>query len=69
MAFERRMRSLLIEIYPEFIELALEIDCIPEEDLVKVLPTYGANQPLDERMRHGNTLISSTARIRRLAFH
>ena len=44
------MRPLLIIIGLEAVELALEVNGIPKEYLIKVFPTYAADQPFDKWM-------------------
>ena len=48
------MRPLFIEVDPEFIEFALEVDRIPKEDLVEILSPDGADETPDEGMRQRN---------------
>jgi hypothetical protein len=41
----------LVVVGGESIQLAMEVEAIPEEDLVEILAPKGTDQPLDERMR------------------
>ena len=47
------MRSLCIEVGLEMIQFVRQVRGIPEEDLVKELPTEPSDQPFNERMGHG----------------
>jgi hypothetical protein len=41
----------LVVVGGESIQLAMEVESIPEEGLVEILAPKGSDQPLDERMR------------------
>ena len=47
------MSPLLVEIFSEFVELSLEIDGIPKEDLVEILSPNSSDKALDEGMGDG----------------
>lgn len=48
------MDAVAVVIDTERVQLVLEIKRIPEERTIEILATQGADQPFDERMRHGN---------------
>ena len=41
----------LVVVGSESIQLAIEVEAVPEEGLVEILAPKGSDQPLDERMR------------------
>jgi hypothetical protein len=45
----------LVVVDGEAIQLAMEVEAVPEENLVEILAPKGSDEPLDERMRarHG----------------
>ena len=45
------MGALLIKIDSKLVELALQVDGVPEEYLVEILSPNRANEALNERMR------------------
>ena len=49
---ERQMRSLCIEVDLEKIQFARQVGGVPEEDLVKELPTHTSDQPFNEPAGH-----------------
>ena len=51
LAVERAMDAALIVINLEVIQLALQVELVPKEYVVKILPPDRANQPFDKRMR------------------
>jgi hypothetical protein len=58
-ATEPRVNAPLIVIGGESIQLAMQVEAVPEEGLVEILAPKGSDQPLDERMRardEGNRL-------------
>ena len=48
------MTPIFVVISFELRELAIEIRCRPEKQLIQALTAKGSDQPFDERMRHGN---------------
>ena len=46
------MSPFVIVILFEIAQLVFEIHGIPEEDVIEVFSTYGANESLDKRVRH-----------------
>jgi hypothetical protein len=44
---------MFVEIISELIELALEISCVSEEELIKIFATCGSDKAFEERMRNG----------------
>ena len=47
-AFERSVKAVVVVINLESIKLSLQIDCVPEQRLVKKLSTNGPDQAFDE---------------------
>ena len=45
------MNAPLVEIGSESIQLAMQVEAVPEEGVVEILAPKGSDQPLDERMR------------------
>jgi hypothetical protein len=46
-AFERRMKTVVVVILPECFQLSFQISGIPEEDIVKVFTANGSDQTID----------------------
>jgi hypothetical protein len=46
------MHAMVVVVIPEGVELARQIDRVPEEDAVQVLTPDRPDQTLNERMRH-----------------
>ena len=44
----------LVVVGGEPIQLAMQVEAVPEEGLVEILASKGPDQPLDERMRAGH---------------
>ena len=51
LATESRVDAPLIVVGSKSAQLALQVNAAPEEDPIKVLPPYGSDEPLDERVR------------------
>jgi hypothetical protein len=67
---ETGVNALLVEVRSEAIQLAMEVEAVPEEGVVEILASKGSDQSLDERVstRHeGTDSSSSISRIRRFA--
>src|SRR5215813_4194901 len=52
-AAERLVNAIFIVIISELFQLSLQVDCIPDQHVVKKLPSYRPDQPLHERLGHG----------------
>jgi hypothetical protein len=50
-AVKRAVDAEFVVIIPECLELAREVDRVPEELAIEILAADGADQPFDERMR------------------
>lgn len=50
-AVKRSVDPKFVVIIPECIELAREVDRVPEELAIEILAADGADQPFDERVR------------------
>ena len=50
-ATQSSVNAPLVEVGGESIQLAMEVDAVPEEGVVEILAPKGSDQPLDERMR------------------
>ena len=50
-AVERAMDAALIVINLEVLQLALQVELVPKEHVVKILAPDRADQPFDKRMR------------------
>ena len=48
---ESGVNAPLVVIGGESIQLAMQVEAVPEEGLVEILAPKGSDQPLDERMR------------------
>ena len=48
---ETDVNAPLVVIGSESIQLAMQVEAVPEEALVEILAPKGSDQPLDERMR------------------
>jgi len=46
------MNALRVVIVFELFRFPYEVDCIPEEHVIKIFAAHGANQPFNERMRN-----------------
>ena len=52
-AIERLVNAMLVVISPELFQLSLQVDCVPDEHVVKKLSSNRPDQPFHERMGHG----------------
>ena len=52
-ATERLVNAIFVVIISELFQLSLQVDCVPDQHLVKKLPAYRPDQPFHKRMRHG----------------
>jgi hypothetical protein len=52
-AVERLVNAMLVVIMSELVQLSLQVDSVPDEHVVKKLPSYRANQPFHKRMGDG----------------
>src|SRR5215470_17733737 len=52
-AIERLVNAMLVVIIFELLELSPQVDCVPDQHVVKKLPSYRSDQPFHKRMRHG----------------
>src|SRR4051794_20472264 len=49
---ERLVDAAFVVIIPELFQLSFQVDCVPDEQVVKKLPSDRPDQPLYEWMRH-----------------
>ena len=49
-AFEGSVKTIVVVIHLERVKLSLQIDCVPEQRLVKKLSTNSPDQAFDERV-------------------
>ena len=52
-AIERLVNATVVVVISEFFQLSLQVDCVPDEHVIKKLSSYRPDQPFHERMRHG----------------
>src|SRR5713101_5159799 len=52
-ATERLVNAIFVVINPEPFQLSPQVDCVPNEHVVKKLPSDRPDQPFHERMGHG----------------
>jgi hypothetical protein len=52
-ATERLVNAIFVIINSELFQLSLQVDCVPDEHVIKKLSSNSPDQPLHERMRHG----------------
>ena len=52
-AAERLVNAIFIVIIFELLQLSPQVDCVPDQDVVKKFPSYRPDQPFHERMGHG----------------
>jgi hypothetical protein len=52
-AVERLVNPICVVVNPELFQLSFQVDCVPDEHVVKKLPSYRADQPFHKRMGHG----------------
>ena len=55
-ATERLMNAIVVVIISELFQLSLQVDCVPDEHVIKKLPSYRPDQPFRERMGHRHVL-------------
>ena len=63
---------MVVEVGPEIQQFILEICTRPEQHVIQIFASNGANEPFHEGMRQGNVgdgLDFCHSRIRRLACH
>jgi hypothetical protein len=48
------MGAMVVQVGPEIVQLILEIRRSPEQNVIQVLPSNGADQPFHEGMRQWN---------------
>ena len=51
-ATERLVNAIFVVIDSELFQLSLQVDCVPDEHVIKKLPSYRPDQPFHERMGH-----------------
>jgi len=51
LATESRVAAPLIVVGSKAAQLAPQVNTTPEEDLIKVLPPHGSDEPFNERVR------------------
>ena len=47
------MNAIVVVIISELFQLSLQVDRVPDEHVIKKLPSYRPDQPFHERMGHG----------------
>ena len=52
-ATERLVNAICVVVISELFELSLHVDGVPDEHVIKKLPSYRPNQPFHEWMRRG----------------
>ena len=52
-AAERLVNTMSVVINPEFFQLSPQVDYVPDQHVVKKLPSYRPNQSFHEGMGHG----------------
>jgi hypothetical protein len=50
---ERLVNAIPVVVNSEFFQFAPQVDCVPDEHVIKKLPPYCPDQPFHERMGHG----------------
>src|ERR1700716_2810111 len=50
-AIQSGVNAALIVVDSKSFQFALQVQTIPEEDLIEALTSHGSNEPLDERVR------------------
>jgi hypothetical protein len=53
---ERLVNAIPVVINSEFFQLSPQVDCVPDEHVIKKLPSYCPDQPFHERMGRGQLL-------------
>lgn len=51
-ATERLVNAIFVIVDPEFFQLSLQVDCVPDEYVIKKLSSNRSDQPFYERMGH-----------------
>jgi hypothetical protein len=51
-AIERLVNAMFVIIISERFQLSLQVDGVPDQHVVKKLPSYRPDQPFHKRMRH-----------------
>jgi hypothetical protein len=51
-AAERLVNAMFIVIISELFQLSPQVDCVPDQQVVKKLSSYRPDQPFHERMGH-----------------
>src|SRR5262249_42580262 len=51
-AAEGLVNAIFVVIISELFQLSLQVDSVPDQHVVKKLPSYRPDQPFHERMRH-----------------
>src|SRR5262245_35283691 len=49
---ERLVNAMVVIINPERFQLSLQVDCVPNQHVIKKLPAYRPDQPFHKRMGH-----------------
>ena len=52
-AIERLMNAMFVVIVSERFKLSLQVDCVPDQHVVKKFPSYRSDQPFHKRMGYG----------------
>jgi hypothetical protein len=52
-ATERLVNAIVVVINSELFQLSLQVDCVPDQHVIKKLPSNRSDQPFHERMGHG----------------
>ena len=52
-AVERLVGAVVVEVSSELFQLSLQVDCVPDQHVIKKLSTYRPDQPFHKRMEHG----------------
>ena len=52
-AIERLMNAIFVVIISELFQLSLQVDCVPDQHVIKKLSSNRPDQPFHEWMRHG----------------
>src|SRR3981189_2570062 len=53
-ATERLVNAIFVVINSELFQLSSQVDCVPDQHVIKKLPSYCPDQPFHERMGHGH---------------
>ena len=52
-AIERLVGAVVIVIISELFQLSLQVDCVPDQHVIKKLSAYRPDKPFHKRMGHG----------------